>query len=183
MDSTESQLRFGASLSASQIAEVSTSGAKFLRHLEERALLTNYFNANNAAAAPGSSNSSGSSSSGASGGGIYYSTISGGGGPFVSSRFGSGIDARRKLTIMQHQHQQFANVNNGGGGNLPLAAHFASSQVIATRRDLMSYAVSLMRTYTNEHRDHMPSVDVSLLKHVAYVFDGVMFFLSESSQV
>jgi hypothetical protein len=33
-------------------------------------------------------------------------------GPFVSSRFGSGIDARRKLNIMQHQHQQFASLHS-----------------------------------------------------------------------
>jgi hypothetical protein len=34
-----------------------------------------------------------------------------------------------------------------------------------------------MRSYTNEHRDAMPSIDISLLKHVCYVFDGLMFYL------
>ena len=58
-----------------------------------------------------------------------------------------------------------------------LAAQFASNQIISTRRDFMSYALSLMRTYTNEHRDQIPSVDISLLKHVAYAFDGMMFYL------
>ena len=46
MDATESQLRFGASLSASQSDFHSTSALQYLRHLEERALLTNYFNNN-----------------------------------------------------------------------------------------------------------------------------------------
>ncbi len=46
MDSTEAQLRFGASLSASQINDLSTNATQYLRHLEEKALLTNYFNNN-----------------------------------------------------------------------------------------------------------------------------------------
>jgi hypothetical protein len=44
MDATEAQLRFGSALSSTQINELGTSGAQYLRHLEERALLTNYFN-------------------------------------------------------------------------------------------------------------------------------------------
>jgi hypothetical protein len=214
MDSTESQLRFGASLSASQANDLSMSATKYLRHLEERALLTNYFN--NSQTGVGAGGGGGSSSSSGS---AYYSGVSGGsgggGGPFISSRFGSGIDARRKLTIMQHQHQQFSNMSGGlgggSGGLLPvpynhhhnnnnnnnnqpviissnttsaaasaaasLASQFASSQIIASRRDFMSYTLSLMRTYTNEHRDFLPSVDISLLKHVAYAFDGFMFYL------
>jgi len=45
MDTTEAQLRFGASLSASDLGH-STNALQYLRHLEERALLTNYFNNN-----------------------------------------------------------------------------------------------------------------------------------------
>lgn len=198
MDATESQLRFGASLSASQSSELSTSATKFLRHLEEKALLTNYFS--NSQTGTGGGGSSGTSSNAAGG---YYGSGGGagvgGGGPFISSRFGSGIDARRKLTIMQHQHQQFSSLNatgsshpsiissnptSGGVGSANshasaalLAAQFASNQVIASRRDFMTYTLSLMRTYTNEHRDFLPTVDISLLKHVAYAFDGLMFYL------
>lgn len=47
MDATEAQLRFGASLSSSQGDLGSNNNAlQYLRHLEERALLTNYFNNN-----------------------------------------------------------------------------------------------------------------------------------------
>lgn len=47
MDATEAQLRFGASLSTSQGDFGSNNNAlQYLRHLEERALLTNYFNNN-----------------------------------------------------------------------------------------------------------------------------------------
>ncbi len=41
---------------------------------------------------------------------------SGSGGPLLSFRFGSGIDDRRKLTIMQHQNQQFSDFSAGLGG-------------------------------------------------------------------
>ena len=44
----------------------------------------------------------------------------------------------------------------------------------------MSYALSLMRAQTNEHRDSLPSIDISLLKHVAYIFDGILFYLQSN---
>jgi len=248
MDSTESQLRFGASLSASQMSELSTNATQYLRHLEEKALLTNYFN-----------NHGNSSQNNY---GYYSSNNLVGGGPFISSRFGSGIDARRKLNIMQHQHQQFANMHlnqsyqhynpnsiqiasnnyyqpqnlqasssgssqgstnqvgtsfgissisrsSNASGNIlnsnadqiiqanttntssnsnnnnsqsisTLASQFAASQIISSRRDFMSYALSLMRAQTNEHRDSLPSIDISLLKHVAYIFDGILFYLQSN---
>lgn len=34
-----------------------------------------------------------------------------------------------------------------------------------------------MRTQSNEHRDSLPNIDISLLKHAAYVFDGIVFYL------
>ena len=236
MDSCEAQLRFGAALSTSQMNELSTSATQYLRHLEERALLTNYFN-NNQGQAQGQSSSSGYYN-------YYSANVVGGSGPFVSSRFGSGIDARRKLNIMQHQHQQFATLhlnqqfqhlgpshsfyapliassapsistaplpptqtsaqtsgfggsarsnpataassstqgatsqaNDLGGPSSSLASQLLSAQTLSSRRDFMSYALSLMRAHTNEHRDSLPPVDISLLKHVAYVFDGLFFYM------
>lgn len=243
MDATEAQLRFGTSLSSS-IGDFgnNTNALQYLRHLEERALLTNYFNNNY-------------------GNGNYYnyygSNNTGGSGPFISSRFGSGIDARRKLNIMQHQHQQFANTHSNqlnapsyhqnqpppssvnsqasissnqqssGFGtrasssannaatnttdSIPtpntsqpppssstvtnqqssnqvqastsIASQFVSSQVLTSRKDFLSYTLSLMRTHSNEHRDTVPSIDISMLKHAAYVFDGLMFYLKCNSYV
>lgn len=34
-----------------------------------------------------------------------------------------------------------------------------------------------MRAHTNEHRDLLPTIDIAVLKHTAYVFDAVMFYL------
>lgn len=38
-----------------------------------------------------------------------------------------------------------------------------------------------MRANSNEHRDSLPTIDISLLKHAAYVFDGIMFYLRTNS--
>ncbi|KAK4337375.1 hypothetical protein RND71_043332 [Anisodus tanguticus] len=47
----------------------------------------------------------------------------------------------------------------------------------AARRDFLSYAISLMRTHNNEHFDSLPILDVGSLKHVAYVFDSLIYYL------
>ena len=41
----------------------------------------------------------------------------------------------------------------------------------------MNYALSLMRMGSNEHKEMMPHIDFYLLKHVAYIFDGIMCYL------
>ena len=41
----------------------------------------------------------------------------------------------------------------------------------------MNYALSLMRSESNEHKETLPTIDISLLKHVAYIFDGIMYYL------
>ncbi|XP_071034360.1 E3 ubiquitin-protein ligase UBR5 isoform X5 [Parasteatoda tepidariorum] len=45
------------------------------------------------------------------------------------------------------------------------------------RRDFLSYAVSLMRAHNSEHFDSLPCLDVNALKHVAYVFDGLVYYI------
>ena len=273
MDTTEAQLRFGLSLSGMQSNENNSHSTQYLRHLEERALLTNYFNSLGNQISNSSNNSNGGYNN-------YYSNINViTGGPFLS-RFNSSVDARRKLTIMQHQHQQFANIhsnqnhhhfsqqsqqnynlnsnnsnfyhqqqtsaavaaaaaaaaasvnnnnqtnstNTTNNNNAPrsslnnsstaaavaaavnnvdlltstsssgisasssshsstISSQFSSSQIISNRKDFLTYTLSLMRSYTNEHRDMLPSIDISLLKHVAYVFDGFMFYLRSKNQI
>jgi hypothetical protein len=38
-----------------------------------------------------------------------------------------------------------------------------------------------MRAHNNEHRDSLPVLDVSALKHVAYVFDTLIYNMRASS--
>ncbi|RWS09512.1 E3 ubiquitin-protein ligase UBR5-like isoform X2 [Dinothrombium tinctorium] len=45
------------------------------------------------------------------------------------------------------------------------------------RRDFLSYAMSLMRAHNNEHFDSLPVLDVASLKHVAYVFDSLIYYM------
>lgn len=69
--------------------------------------------------------------------------------------------------------------NSGSGGRY-------SSQVndsnFTARRDFLSYAISLMRTHNNEHFDSLPILDVGSLKHVAYVFDSLIYYLRVNNE-
>ncbi|KAK9872968.1 hypothetical protein WA026_020316 [Henosepilachna vigintioctopunctata] len=47
----------------------------------------------------------------------------------------------------------------------------------AARREFLSYCLSLMRAHNSEHLDSLPVLDVSALKHVAYVFDALIYFM------
>jgi E3 ubiquitin-protein ligase EDD1 len=51
----------------------------------------------------------------------------------------------------------------------------------AARREFLSYCLSLMRAHNNEHLDSLPILDVSALKHVAYVFDALIYFMRSGS--
>ncbi|XP_015109390.1 E3 ubiquitin-protein ligase UBR5 isoform X1 [Diachasma alloeum] len=45
------------------------------------------------------------------------------------------------------------------------------------RREFLSYCLSLMRAHNGEHRDSLPVLDVSALRHVAYVFDALVYYM------
>lgn len=52
---------------------------------------------------------------------------------------------------------------------------------LGSRRDLVAYALALMRAHANEHRDLAPlHLDLAALKHCAYVFDALIFYLRGS---
>ena len=44
----------------------------------------------------------------------------------------------------------------------------------SARRDFLSYALSLMRSHNDEHADNLPTLDITSLKHVAYVLSPVV---------
>jgi len=53
----------------------------------------------------------------------------------------------------------------------------AAADASANRRDFLQYALSLMRGHNGEHADSLPVVDVSAMKHVAYVFDSLIYYM------
>ncbi|XP_066593371.1 E3 ubiquitin-protein ligase UBR5-like isoform X2 [Prorops nasuta] len=52
----------------------------------------------------------------------------------------------------------------------------------AARREFLSYCLSLMRAHNGEHRDSLPVLDVSALRHVAYVFDALVYYMRSLSE-
>lgn len=46
-----------------------------------------------------------------------------------------------------------------------------------SRNDFLSYVLSLMRSHNSEHGDSLPVLDVSALKHVALIFDAIVFHI------
>lgn len=47
----------------------------------------------------------------------------------------------------------------------------------SSRREFLTYALSLMRSHSSEHRDSLPVLDVTALRHIAYVLDGIIFYM------
>ena len=47
----------------------------------------------------------------------------------------------------------------------------------SARRDFLSYALSLMRSHNDEHADNLPTLDITSLKHVAYVLDALVYYM------
>lgn len=39
-----------------------------------------------------------------------------------------------------------------------------------------------MRAHNGEHRDSLPVLDVSALRHVAYVFDALVYYMRSGSE-
>ena len=50
------------------------------------------------------------------------------------------------------------------------------------RHGFLSYILSLMRSYNDEHAGCLPSLDVMALKHVAYIFDAMIYYMKASTE-
>lgn len=58
-----------------------------------------------------------------------------------------------------------------------LGSNNNNNQAVEPRREFISYCLSLMRAHSNEHGDSLPVLDVSSLKHVAYVLDALVYYM------
>lgn len=53
----------------------------------------------------------------------------------------------------------------------------------STRRvEFLTYALSLMRSHSSEHRDSLPVLDITALRHIAYVLDGMVFYMRSAKE-
>lgn len=62
------------------------------------------------------------------------------------------------------------------------SSHALPESNSSARRDFLQYAVSLMRAHNNEHFDSLPTLDVGSLKHVAYVFDALIYYIKVNNE-
>merc|ERR1719410_2394425 len=58
----------------------------------------------------------------------------------------------------------------------------SSSDPGQNRKDFLHYALSLMRAHNGEHSDSLPVLDVSALKHIAYVFDALIYYMRSGTE-
>ena len=117
------------------------------------------------------------------------SDLTGGGGGVVSAHAsaaaggpsGSLVRAPRGSTAPGDHHR----VGYTGAGFRTAAGGLvsgAASDPVANRRDFLNYALSLMRAHNSEHSDSLPVLDVSALKHVAYVFDALIYYMRSGTE-
>lgn len=62
-----------------------------------------------------------------------------------------------------------------------LKRNFIGGEAHSARREFLSYCLSLMRSHNGEHLDSLPILDVSALKHIAYVFDALIYYMRSAS--
>uniref|UniRef100_A0A8C9R671 E3 ubiquitin-protein ligase UBR5 n=1 Tax=Scleropages formosus TaxID=113540 RepID=A0A8C9R671_SCLFO len=58
----------------------------------------------------------------------------------------------------------------------------ARQGMMSARGDFLNYALSLMRSHHDEHSDVLPVLDVCSLKHVAYVFQALIYWIKAMNQ-
>nr|XP_027205852.1 E3 ubiquitin-protein ligase UBR5-like isoform X2 [Dermatophagoides pteronyssinus] len=99
-------------------------------------------------------------------------TRTGGGSSYVFTRTSAGASAAA------HGASGSAVASGSGGSSGAGGSNVSSNESNqAAHRDFLNYAMSLMRAHSNEHYDSLPVLDVSSLKHVAYIFDAFVYFI------
>ncbi len=88
-------------------------------------------------------------------------------------KYNDGGNRRRTLSTFSGIHRG----SGGGGGAAPIVQQQSILDQNNPRRDFMNYALSLMLMSSNEHKEMLPYIDLYNLKHVAYIFDGLMCYL------
>lgn len=75
------------------------------------------------------------------------------------------------MAAIEGSRRRTARVNTGA------TTGASGSDGHSARRDFLSYALSLMRSHNDEHADNLPTLDITSLKHVAYVLDALVYYM------
>ena len=51
------------------------------------------------------------------------------------------------------------------------------------RREFLNYCFSFMRAHHGEHADTLPVIGVSSLKHIAYIFDALIYHMRSGNEL
>ena len=62
------------------------------------------------------------------------------------------------------------------------AAHTGNSEEHSAMMDFLNYTLSLMRSHNSEHASWLPVLDISALKHVAYILDAMIYYMRCAEQ-
>ncbi|BFZ21562.1 hypothetical protein BsWGS_24601 [Bradybaena similaris] len=81
-------------------------------------------------------------------------------------RAGPPREEARSLQVLDHNRRR-----------LRFGTPATSSDGNSARRDFLSYALSLMRSHHDEHCDSLPVIDITALRHTAYVFDALIYYM------
>ena len=119
----------------------------------------------------------------------------------TSSNVGSGASVVGSTSNSHHVGHSVASGGHGGhvgSAHLERAPGFSSTRAAAlanltgavsissdpqsNRRDFLNYALSLMRAHNSEHSDSLPVIDVSAMKHIAYVFDALIYYMRSGTE-
>ena len=90
-------------------------------------------------------------------------------------RFGSALSTSTETAGMTLASMGVNRSTRTGADRGYVGRPTGSSDPGLSRRDFLTYALSLMRAHNSEHSDALPVLDVAALKHVAYVLDALVY--------
>lgn len=106
---------------------------------------------------------------------------------------GSSQTRTRLIDPAGHSNSGGGGGSGGGSGGTTRIVGFSSNTdnqrnfdrdnyAQSSRREFLTYALSLMRSHSSEHRDSLPVLDITALRHIAYVVDGIVFYMRSGKE-
>lgn len=96
-------------------------------------------------------------------------------------RFGASLtnsaDPAHPLHPLHSPHHQSAATGTTTTSSSSISIGVLNPDGQNARREFLTYCLSLMRSHNSEHRDSLPVLDVTALKHVAYVLDALIYYM------